>query len=77
MQKLDLQLPFSKEQISNIQSKRKKIALERARKARFYHGKLDRINDDHLDEPEEWAKGPIIDKETLREAVRKSSQTSF
>ena len=67
MQKLDLQLPSSKEQILQIQSERKKIALERARKAGFYHGKLDRINSDHLDEPEEWAKVPIIDKETLRE----------
>ena len=67
MQKLDLQLPSSREQILKIQSERKKIALERARKARFYQGKLDRINEDHLDEPEEWAKIPIIDKETLRE----------
>ena len=67
MQKLDLQLPSSREQILGIQSDRKKIALERAKKAEFYRGKLDQINTDYLDEPEEWSKIPIIDKETLRE----------
>ena len=67
MEKLDLQLPSSKEDIARIQSAQKKIAFAQAKKAKFYQGKLDHIDVDHLDEPEEWAKIPIIDKETLRD----------
>jgi phenylacetate-CoA ligase len=66
MEKLDLHLPNSKEEISRIQSTQKKVAFAQAKKAKFYQGKLDQIDIDHLDEPEEWAKIPIIDKETLR-----------
>jgi len=66
MEKLDLHLPNSKEEISRIQSTQKKVAFAQAKKAKFYQGKLDKIDIDHLDEPEEWAKIPIIDKETLR-----------
>ncbi|MFP6710961.1 MAG: AMP-binding protein [Rhodospirillales bacterium] len=65
--KLDLELPSSKEEIARIQSARKKIAFEQAKKAKFYQGKLDHIDPDKLDDPEEWAKIPIIDKETLRD----------
>ena len=64
---MDLQLPSSKDEIEAIQSRRKRLAFERARRAPFYAGKLDRIDPDRLDDPGEWAKIPIIDKETLRE----------
>ena len=67
MEKLDLQLPNSKEEIKKIQSIQKKFAFEQAKKAKFYKGKLDHINSNFLDEPEEWSKIPIIDKETLRD----------
>ena len=67
MEKLDLQLPSSKEEIKKIQSIQKKFAFEQAKKAKFYKGKLDHINSNFLDEPEEWSKIPIIDKETLRD----------
>lgn len=63
---LDLKLPASKAEIARIQSARKPIALAQARKAAFYRGKLDHVRADRLDDPEEWAKIPIIDKETLR-----------
>ena len=66
MEKLDLQLPNSKEDIARIQSTQKKVAFAQAKKAKFYQGKLDHIDADRLDDPEEWAKIPIIDKETLR-----------
>ncbi len=66
-EKLDLELPSSKEEISRIQSERKKIAFAQAQKAKFYQSKLDHIDPHKLDEPEEWAKIPIIDKETLRD----------
>jgi phenylacetate-CoA ligase len=63
---LDLRLPKSKTDIERIQSERKPIALRQAKRAPFYHGKLDHIREDRLNDPEEWAKIPIIDKETLR-----------
>ncbi|MGE4012453.1 MAG: phenylacetate--CoA ligase family protein [Alphaproteobacteria bacterium] len=63
---MDLRLPKSRAEIATIQSQRKKIALRQARKAEFYRGKLDGIDENRLDDPTEWAKIPIIDKETLR-----------
>jgi phenylacetate-CoA ligase len=62
----DLKLPASREEIARIQSARKPVALAQAKKAAFYRGKLDHVRADRLDDPEEWAKIPIIDKETLR-----------
>ena len=67
MTKRDLQLPDSREEIAAIQSKRKKVAVKKAKLAKYYGGKLDSIDTNNLDEPEEWAKIPITDKETLRE----------
>ena len=66
LEMLDLRLPSSKAAIARIQSERKKVALAQAKRAPFYRGKLDGIRADRLDDPEEWAKIPIIDKETLR-----------
>jgi len=77
MEKLDLELPNSKEEIIQIQSIRKKVAFEQAKKTKFYKGKLDHINIDLLDEPEEWAKIPIIDKETLRDLGVENFQDLF
>ena len=60
-------LPASRDEIKAIQSQRKREAFERAKQAKWYQGKLDGINPDQLDEPEEWAKIPILDKEMLRQ----------
>ena len=59
-------LPKSREHIRAIQSERKRIAFERAKTALWYRGKLDHIRADRLDDPEEWEKIPILDKDTLR-----------
>lgn len=64
---LPLPLPKSREEIARIQSERKKLAFERAKQAVWYKGKLDHINPDKLDDPEEWSKIPIIDKDQLRQ----------
>ncbi|MDH3231983.1 MAG: AMP-binding protein [Alphaproteobacteria bacterium] len=64
---LDLDLPKSREDIARIQSERKPVALSQAMRSQFYRGKLDGVRADRLDDPEEWAKIPITDKETLRE----------
>jgi len=63
---LDLKLPASKAEIARIQSARKPVALAQAKKAAFYKGKLDHVRADRLDDPAQWAKIPILDKEALR-----------
>ena len=63
---LDLALPKSRDEIARIQSARKPVALRQARKSRYYDGKLDGVREDRLDDPGEWAKIPITDKEALR-----------
>jgi len=63
---LPLGVPESPEAIAEIQRVRKPIAFENARRASFWKGKLDHINPAKLDDPEEWAKIPIMDKDQLR-----------
>src|SRR3954469_23837160 len=60
------ELPTSRAQIETIQRERKRIAFERAKTIPWYRGKLDHIKADRLDDPAEWAKIPILDKDTLR-----------
>ena len=59
-------LPKSRAEIERIQSQRKKLALAQARRATFYNGKLDHVNAARLDDPDEWRKIPVLDKEMLR-----------
>ena len=59
-------LPGTRAEIERIQSERKRRALTQARRAPFYAGKLEHVNADRLDDPDEWRKIPILDKETLR-----------
>jgi phenylacetate-CoA ligase len=60
-------LPKSRAEIEHIQSQRKKFALAQARRAPFFKGKLDHVNADRLDDPDEWRKIPILDKDMLRQ----------
>ena len=64
---MPLPMPESREQIDRIQRERKRIAFERARTAPWYRGRLDHIDAERLDDPEEWQKIPVLDKETLRQ----------
>jgi phenylacetate-CoA ligase len=61
-----LDLPKSRAAIERLQSERKKRALAQARRAAFYRGKLDHVNAERLDDPDEWRKIPLLDKDTLR-----------
>lgn len=61
-----LDLPKSRTEIERIQSERKKLALVHARRAPFYRGKLDHVNAERIDDPNEWRKIPILDKSMLR-----------
>lgn len=64
---LPLGLPDSPEAIERIQRARKPVAFENARRSKFWKGKLDGIDPRKLDDPEEWAKIPILDKDQLRQ----------
>lgn len=61
-----LPVPDSSDQIDAIQSRQKVAVIERARRAGFWKGKLDHLDLRKLDDPEEWAKIPILDKDQLR-----------
>lgn len=60
-------LPKSRADIAAIQKSRKRRAVEQARRAPFYAGKLDHIDLDRLDDADEWRKIPLLTKDTLRE----------
>jgi len=66
MTSMPLRLPTSRDEIDGIQSDRKRHAVEQARRAPFYKGKLDHIDVRKLDDPSEWRKIPILDKDMLR-----------
>ena len=74
---LPLGIPESPEAIAEIQRVRKPIAFENARRAPFWKGKLDHINPAKLDDPEEWAKIPIMDKDQLRALSTEEFYTDF
>jgi len=72
-----LPLPASRDEILKIQSDRKRVAFERAKQAVWYKGKLDHINIDKLDDPDEWQKIPIVDKDVLRKLDHKTFMEQF
>ena len=61
-----LSLPKSRAAIEAIQRERKVVAVENAKRAPFFRDKLDHIDLNKLDDPEEWRKIPIFDKDQLR-----------
>ena len=63
---MPLKLPKSRSEIRRIQAERKRFAVEQARRAPFWRPKLENINLDRLDDPDEWRRIPILDKNTLR-----------
>ena len=63
---LPLPLPESRAHIAHIQSERKKNAFALAKTVPWYRDKLAGIDADALDDPAEWQKIPILDKDTLR-----------
>jgi phenylacetate-CoA ligase len=74
---MPLELPKSRAQIAALQSERKRVAVAQAKRAPFYRGKLDHVNVDRLDDPEEWRRIPILDKEMLRALSDREFYESF
>lgn len=61
-----LRLPDSFAQIAALQSQGRRRAVEQALRAPFFRDRLSHVDLDRLDDPEEWARIPILDKEMLR-----------
>ncbi len=63
---VDLRWPSSRADLAKLQSARKRRAVELALRAPFFRDRLKGINLDRLDEPEVWAKIPVLTKDQLR-----------
>ena len=75
---MPLELPTSKKQILDIQSTRKRVAVERALASPFHKNRIPAdIDLDRLDDPKEWSKIPILDKEMLRAIPPQDFLTHF
>jgi phenylacetate-CoA ligase len=61
-----LDLPASREEIARLQRERKARAVERALRSKFWKQRLGHLRRDRLDDPEEWRRIPILDKDQLR-----------
>ena len=62
-----MELPKSREEIRRLQSERKRRAVEQARRSPFWQKRLPKdLALARLDDPEEWRRIPILDKDTLR-----------
>ena len=72
-----LGLPKSRAEIDALQRERKKLAVEMARRSPFWRDKVADIDMRKLDDPAEWAKIPILDKETLRGMSNEAFYTEF
>lgn len=62
----ELEIPKSENELNLVQARRRRQAVEQARKSRFFQGKLKNIDLENVTEPEEWSKIPVLDKEQLR-----------
>jgi len=61
-----LSLPKSRAEIRRIQAERKRHAVEQALRSPFWRPRLEKVRLERLEDPEEWRKIPILDKDTLR-----------
>src|SRR5438128_3369190 len=63
---MPLKLPKSRAEVQRIQNERKRAAVEQAMRSAFWKRRLEKVRLERLDDPEEWRKIPILDKDTLR-----------
>jgi phenylacetate-CoA ligase len=59
--------PKSSAAIARIQSKQKRIAVERALQSRFWKRRMPKLDLKRLDDPEVWRRIPVLTKEDLRQ----------
>jgi phenylacetate-CoA ligase len=61
-----MELPKSRAEVRRIQSERKRAAVEQALRSPFHKKRLPVLRLERLDDPDEWRRIPILDKDTLR-----------
>ena len=74
---MDLRWPRSGDELKRIQSERKRRAVETALRAPFFRDRLKGINLDRLDDPQEWAKIPLLTKDQLRKIPTEQFHEQF
>jgi phenylacetate-CoA ligase len=63
---MSLSLPKSRAEIRRIQAERKRHAVEQALRSPFWRPRLEKVRLERLEDPDEWRRIPILDKDTLR-----------
>ena len=63
---MPLSLPKSRVEVRRIQAERKRFAVEQALRSPFGKPRLAKVRLDALEDPGEWRRIPILDKDTLR-----------
>src|SRR5438067_3717993 len=61
-----LPLPDSRAEIRRIQAERKRAAVEQALRSPCCRSRLEKVRVERLEDPEEWLRIPILDKDRLR-----------
>jgi phenylacetate-CoA ligase len=75
---MPLELPTSRAQIEALQTERKKVAVQRALASPFHRDRIPaNIDMERLDDPDEWNRIPILDKEMLRAIPPQEFLTQF
>jgi phenylacetate-CoA ligase len=63
---MPLPLPKSRDEVRRIQSERKRAAVEQALRSPFHKKRIPALRLERLDDPNEWRRIPILDKDMLR-----------
>ena len=63
----DFRWPGSSAEIAKVQSRQKRIAVERAMRSAFWKKRLPKLELDRLDDPQVWRRIPVLTKEDLRQ----------
>src|SRR4051794_15071797 len=63
---MPLPLPRSRAEIRRVQAERKRVAVEQALRSPFWRPRLAKVRLERLEDPQEWRRIPILDKDTLR-----------
>jgi len=74
---LSLKLPKSRAEIRRIQAERKRFAVAQALRAPFWRPRLEKVRLERLEDPEEWRRIPILDKDTLRSLTDQQFYSEF
>ncbi len=72
-----LALPRSRAEIRRVQAARKRTAVEQALCSAFWKSRMPRLNLERLDDPDEWRRIPILDKDMLRGLTDRQFYTEF